>query len=192
MLPLMPNDLLSLEEYDKIRPEFRQKVMAHKKNLRVHLGEHMTFLFEDRLTIQYQVQEMLRAEKIFQQAAILEELAVYNPLIPDENNLKATLLIEYPAEIRAQNLIQLHRIEYHINLLIGQNKTCAIANEDLERSDDQKTSAVHFLRFQLNAEMLNQLDQPIMLEVNHPHYQAQCTLFPEQKIQICGHLLDAN
>jgi len=143
--------LWSLEEYAERRDDFRHEVMAYKKNRRIALGEHATLLFEDEKTIKYQIQEMLRAEKIFDSAGINEELDAYNPLIPDGENWKATMLIEYPDEVeRATALGRMPGVEHKVWAKIGDNEPVyAIANEDLERSTDEKTAAVHFLRFEL-------------------------------------------
>ncbi len=152
MPPLTRQDLLPLELYAEERPAFRAKVIAHKRLRTVQVGPNITVLFEDRLTIQYQVQEMLRIEKVFEPAGIQDELDAYNPLIPDGENLKATLLIEFPdpAE-RARELARLRGIEHHVVLDIeGAGRAVAAADEDLERSNDDKTSAVHFLRFPLD------------------------------------------
>ncbi len=150
MSKLQRADLYSLENYAEIRPAFRAEVLAHKRRRTVHLGEHVTLLFEDRLTIRYQVQEMLRIERIFEPAAIQDELDAYNPLIPDGSNLKATMLIEYPdVEQRRRELARLGGIEHRVYAQVGDlARDFAIADEDLDRSDDNKTSAVHFLRFE--------------------------------------------
>jgi len=139
--------LMSLEEYAKKRPTFRAEVMAHKKNRKVHLGEHVTVLFEDSLTIQYQVQEMLRVERIFEEEGIVDELNAYLPLIPDGSNWKATLLIEYPNEDeRKTALSKLIGLEDKIWMQVdGMDKIYPIADEDLERETEEKTSSVHFL-----------------------------------------------
>ena len=153
-MSLTTADLMKLEEYAEQRPAFRAKVLEHKRKRKLHIGPHLTLLFEDRLTIQYQVQEMLRIERIFERAAIDEELAAYNPLIPDGSNWKATCLIEYedPVE-RARELQQLKGIENLIWVQVGEGpRIHAIADEDLERENETKTSAVHFLRFELDAE----------------------------------------
>lgn len=150
MKKLARTDLLSLERYAAERAAFRVRVIAHKKTRSVALGPHVTLLFEDRLTVQYQVQEMLRIERIFETAGIQEELAAYNPLIPDGSNLKATMLIEFPdAGVRAERLAQLGGIEHRVYAEVhGQPRVFAHADEDMDRSNDQKTSAVHFLRFE--------------------------------------------
>lgn len=149
-------DLLSLEAYAQQRNEFRARVMAHKKQRTVHLGEHLTLIFEDRLSIQYQVQEMLRIERIFEADGIQDELDAYNPLVPDGSNLKATMLIEYAdVEQRKRELVRLRHIEHAIALSVHDHAAVtAIADEDMERSNDEKTAAVHFLRFELSPAMI--------------------------------------
>jgi hypothetical protein len=149
-------DLLPLERYAVERENFRQRIIAHKKLRRIALGEHVTLLFEDRLTVQYQIQEMLRVERIFEAAGIQDELDAYNPLIPDGQNLKATLLFEYPdPQLRAERLAQLGGIEHRVHADVGgQARVFAIADEDLDRSNDDKTSAVHFLRFEFSRESI--------------------------------------
>jgi hypothetical protein len=150
MNKLKAADLLSLEEYHRSRGEFRTRVMAHKKQRQVPIGPNATLYFEDRLTVQYQVQEMLRIERIFETEGINEELLAYNPLIPDGTNLKATFMVEFPdAEIRRDALTRLVGIEHRIWLQAAGSEPCyAIADEDLERSTADKTSAVHFMRFE--------------------------------------------
>ncbi len=149
-------DLLSLEAYAQQRGEFRSRVIAHKKQRTVHIGEHLTLIFEDRLSIQYQVQEMLRIERIFEAGGIQDELDAYNPLVPDGSNLKATMLIEYAdVEQRRRELVRLRHIEHAITLNVhGHPAVTAIADEDMERSNDEKTAAVHFLRFELGPAMI--------------------------------------
>ena len=148
------DSLLSLEVYAEQRDAFRKRVMEHKKPRRIALGDHATLLFEDHVTIQYQIQEMLRAEKIFEGEEIQEELDTYNPLIPDGENWKATLLIEYTdVDERQLALARMPGVEHKVWARVaGAEKVYAIANEDLERSNDEKTSAVHFLRFELGPE----------------------------------------
>ena len=155
MTNLKREDLMSLEEYSGKRADFRKQVLEHKKARKVALGEHATLYFEDELTIRYQIQEMLRIEKIFEAEGIEEELGAYNPLIPDGNNWKATFMIEYgDAEERAKVLATLGGIEDKVWVQVeGFDKVYAIANEDMERSTDEKTSAVHFMRFELTPEM---------------------------------------
>ena len=175
MHKLTRSDLLSLEEYSNQRKDFRARAMAHRKNRRVALGDHVTLLFEDRLTIQYQVQEMLRAERIFEAAGIEEELVAYNPLIPDGSNLKATLLIEYTdvAE-RKQALARLIGLEDKVWIRVsGFEPVYPIADEDLERDDESKTSSVHFLRFEFTPEMIAaaKAGEHLEMGVDHPEYQ---------------------
>lgn len=175
MQKLARADLLSLEAYAEQRPAFRARVLAHKRTRKLALGAHLTLLFEDRLTVQYQVQEMLRIERIFEAAAIEEELAAYNPLIPDGRNLKATLLIEYDDVARRRvELERLHGIEHRIELTLeGHAPVRAIADEDLERSTESKTSAVHFLRFELEPAMIAaaRSGQPFRIACTHPAAQ---------------------
>ena len=156
MHKLKRTDLYSLEQYAEQRPAFRDKVMAHKKNRRVPLGPHATLYFEDRITIQYQVQEMLRAERLFEAAGIQEELDAYNPLIPDGANWKATFMLEYDdVDERRGALEKLIGIEDRVWVKVaGLAPVYAIADEDLERETDDKTSAVHFLRFELTPQMV--------------------------------------
>jgi hypothetical protein len=175
MKRLEVSDLYSLEEYHKIRADFRAKVLEHKRNRQVALGPSATLYFEDRLTMQYQVQEMLRIERIFEEEAIQEELGAYNPLIPDGSNFKATFMIEFPdAEERRRQLQRLGGIEDNVYAQVqGFERVVAYADEDLERSSDEgKTSAVHFLRFELTAEMAGALKQGALLGmgVEHPNY----------------------
>ncbi len=168
---------MSLETYARTRKEFRSQVIEHKKIRNVHLGEHVTLLFEDELTIRYQVQEMLRVERIFEDADIAGELDAYNPLIPDGHNLKATMLIEYPdPEERRVWLSRLKGIETRVWITVAeQSRVFAIADEDLERENDEKTSSVHFLRFELSDPMRAALKAGAALAagVDHPHYQAE-------------------
>jgi len=156
MNKLQRHDLLSLEAYAVQRNDFRARVMAHKKNRHVQLGAHLTLAFEDRLTIQYQIQEMLRIERIFEANGINDELEAYNPLIPDGKNLKATLFVEYPdVEQRKRELARLGGLEHGITLTVdGHAPVTAIADEDMDRSDEGKTAAVHFLRFELSDGMI--------------------------------------
>jgi hypothetical protein len=174
MNKLEPADLMTLEAYAKARPEFRQKVIAHKKDRTVALGDHVTLIFEDALTIRYQIQEMLRVERIFEESGIREELESYNPLIPDGSNWKATLLIEYPdVEERRVMLGKLKGIEDRVWVQVeGQERVDAIADEDLERENAEKTSAVHFVRFELAPAMCRALagGARLALGVDHPEY----------------------
>lgn len=176
MNKLAPADLWKLEDYARERPAFRARVLAHKKARTLHLGAHLTLVFEDRLTVQYQVQEMLRIERIFEAAGIADELAAYNPLIPDGTNLKATLLIEYDdVDERRRELERLRGIEHDVRLLVdGQAPIVAIADEDLERSNESKTSAVHFLRFELPPAAIDafRAGAGARFAVEHPYYAA--------------------
>jgi hypothetical protein len=169
--------LLGLEVYSGARDEFREKVMAHKRNRRLSLGTNATLYFEDRLTMQYQVQEMLRIERIFEAAGIEEELATYNPLIPDGANWKATFMVEFPdADERNAMLRQLIDIENRVWMQIGDlEKIQPIADEDLERTDAEKTSAVHFLRFELTAEQIAALNsgEELAAGIDHENYQVE-------------------
>ena len=153
---LRPEDLFSLEQYAKQRPEFRPKVIAHKRNRTLQCGPNATWCFEDRLTVQYQVQEMLRIERIFEAEGIADELHAYNPLIPDGSNWKVTLLIEFPeVEQRRVALARMKGIEDRCWVQVaGHERVFAIADEDLERENDEKTSSVHFLRFELTPAMV--------------------------------------
>ena len=183
MEKLKHSDLYTLEEYDKKRPEIRAQVMQHKKSRVVRLGDHVSLYFEDRLTMQYQIQEMLRAEKIFSTEGIEEELSTYNSLIPDGSNWKATMMIEYkdPKE-RAVWLQKLIGIDRKLSVQIDDlEKVYPIANEDLTRETADKTSAVHFLRFELSKEMVNAAKggAAIHFSIDHPDYRATHTTEPE-------------
>lgn len=153
---LTRDDLHSLEHYAQIRGDFRAQVMAHKRNRKVALGAHATLYFEDRLTMQYQIQEMLRAERIFEAEGIQDELDAYNPLIPDGSNWKATFMIEYEdVDERRDALVRLKGVEDRIWVQVGDHaRVHAIADEDMEREDETKTSSVHFMRFELTAPMV--------------------------------------
>jgi len=174
--------LLSLEAYARERNAFRARVMDHKKRRTVHLGEHLTLLFEDELTIRYQVQEMLRIERIFEDSGIEQELEAYNPLVPDGSNWKATMLIEYPDEAeRKRMLARLRGIEDRVWVQIGSHERVgAIADEDLDRENEEKTSSVHFLRFELTVPMCQALRQGASLTVgvDHPQYSATTSSDP--------------
>ncbi|MDY6942541.1 MAG: DUF3501 family protein [Pseudomonadota bacterium] len=175
MAALTRAELYSLEQYAEIRDEFRRRVMAHKQNRSVQLGPNARLLFEDRLTIQYQIQEMLRAERIFETAGIQEELAAYNPLIPDGTNWKATLMIEFPdpAE-RQQRLKALIGVEDKVWVRVeGFDPVRAIADEDLDRETEEKTSSVHFLRFELSPEQVQAVrsGSAIAMGIDHPQYR---------------------
>lgn len=176
-------DLMGLEQYARERPAFREKIIAHKLARTLHVGPHLTLLFEDRLTMQYQVQEMLRAERIFEAAGIQEELDAYNPLIPDGRNWKATLLIEYADEAeRRVALAKLIGVERKLWLQVrGHGRIVPIADEDLERETEEKTSSVHFLRFELAAAMIAGLKSGGALGVGiaHPFYTHSVQPVPE-------------
>ena len=174
MTKLTANDLMSLEEYHRNRRDFRKQVLAHKKNRRGAIGGNATLYFEDQLTIKYQVQEMLRIERIFELEAIEEELAAYNPLIPDGSNLKATFMVEFPdAEERRYKLTRLTGIEETVYAQVeGYAKITAISDEDLDRSTEEKTSAVHFMRFELDEAMCAAFKDGAALGfgIDHPNY----------------------
>jgi len=177
MPQLSRSDLWSLEEYAEQRPAFRARVMEHKKNRQLGLGEHTRLYFEDRLTIHYQIQEMLRIEKLFEADAINEELAAYNPLIPDGSNWKATFMIEYedPRE-RERQLEKLLGIEDKVWLQVDEcERIWPIADEDLDRSRDTKTSSVHFLRFELAPPMVAAVQRGagIHAGIEHPEYHIE-------------------
>ena len=184
MKKLAESDLLSLERYSRERPEFRARVIAHKKNRQLNVGPNTMWLFEDRLTVQYQVQEMLRTERIFEAEGIAEELAAYNPLIPDGRNWKATLLIEYTdPEVRRVQLEKLRGIEDRCWVQVaGCQRLLAIADEDLERENETKTSAVHFLRFELDEAMIAALrgGATLAVGVDHPNYRHEIAAVPDQ------------
>jgi hypothetical protein len=175
MKKLVPTELLSLERYARERPAFRTRVLEHKRDRQMAIGPNVTWLFEDRLTIQYQVQEMLRAERIFEPEGIEEELESYNPLIPDDANWKVTLLIEFPEEgERRRQLGLLKGIEDRCWVQVGgHDPVFAIADEDLERENAEKTSSVHFLRFELAAPMVAALRDgaELSMGIDHPAYQ---------------------
>ncbi|MCK5326502.1 MAG: DUF3501 family protein [Woeseiaceae bacterium] len=183
MQKLTRDDLMSLEEYSEVRDEFRATVLAHKRNRRLDLGTNAALYFEDRMTMQYQVQEMLRIERIFEAAGINDELDAYNPLIPDGSNWKATFMIEFPgAEERREMLQQLIGVEDRVYMQVeGFDRVFAIADEDLERSDDKKTSAVHFLRFELEAEQVDALGSgaAIAAGIDHDSYTVEISPCPK-------------
>ena len=180
---LARSDLMSLEQYSSGRREFRARVLAHKKNRIVSVGPNATWCFEDRLTIQYQVQEMLRVERIFEADGIQDELEAYNPLIPDGTNWKATFLIEFPdPEERKVRLSGLKGIEDKCWVQVqGCDPVHAIADEDLERENDEKTSAVHFLRFELTTDMINRAKAgaAISIGIDHSNYTHEVRPLPD-------------
>lgn len=175
MQKLTRNDLLPLEQYAKQRNDIRAKIMAHKKNRQVAVGPNATLHFEDRTTMHYQVQEMLRAERIFEEAGIQDELDAYNPLIPDGSNWKATFMVEYPeVDERRQALARLKGVERRVWTQVGNHEQVwAIADEDLEREDETKTSSVHFLRFELTPAMVRAAKEgaDIAFGIDHPEYR---------------------
>jgi hypothetical protein len=183
MRKLTVSDLMSLERYSRERPDFRARVIAHKRNRQLNVGPNTMWLFEDRFTVQYQVQEMLRTERIFEAEGIAEELAAYNPLIPDGGNWKVTFLIEYTdPEVRRVQLEKLRGIEDRCWVQVsGFERVFAIADEDLERENEVKTSAVHFLRFELNAAMSAKLQggAAFSVGIDHPGYQHQVAPVPD-------------
>ncbi len=192
IMPQITRDsIMTLEAYAKARQEFRTQVMAHKKNRKVYLGENITLLFEDELTVRYQIQEMLRVEKIFEEKGILDEMSVYNALIPDGSNWKATMLIEYPDPVeRADRLTKLIGIEDNVWVRVQRhNPVYAIADEDLERETEEKTSSVHFLRFELTQNMIQGLHNGASLSmgIDHSVYQA---LIEQVDTMVCSSLIN--
>jgi len=189
---IKPESLLSLEAYARSRDEWRQRVIEHKKSRTVRLGEHVTLLFEDELTIRYQVQEMLRIERIFEAQGVQGELDAYNPLVPDGGNWKATMLIEYPdADERRRMLARLKGIERRAWVQVqGCERIYAIADEDLERENEEKTSSVHFLRFELDLASRDALRGGAALSVgiDHPHYSATTRVDAAVRASLAGDL----
>ena len=183
MQKLTREDLYSLEQYADLRPDFRQKVMEHKKDRRLMLGTNATLYFEDRMTMHYQVQEMLRIERIFEADGINEELDAYNPLIPDGSNWKATFMIEFPdVEERQQMLAQLVGVEDRVYMQVADfDRVYPIADEDLERDTEQKTSAVHFLRFELPSEQSAALQSgaSLIAGIDHDNYRVEISPVPD-------------
>ncbi len=180
------DSLMSLEVYAKKRVEFRKQVIEHKKHRTVHLGNHVTLLFEDEMTLRYQVQEMLRIEKIFEEEGIQSELDAYNPLCPDGSNFKATMLIEYEnVADRKAALAKLIGIEDRLFVQVeGQPRVYAIADEDLERETEEKTSAVHFVRFELTPDMKATLKggAQMMIGCDHPNYPVHIEELPQETL----------
>ncbi|MDA8361201.1 MAG: DUF3501 family protein [Gammaproteobacteria bacterium] len=174
MTALVRSDLMSLEEYARRRTEFRARVMRHKQDRQVQIGNHARLYFEDRLTIQYQIQEMLRIEKIFEAEGIEAELSAYNPLIPDGRDWKATFMLEYEdGEERKLALARLQGIAGKVWAEVGGERVFAVADEDGDREDEEKTSSVHFLRFDLTDGMIKaaRAGQPIRMGIDHRHYR---------------------
>jgi len=192
MQKLTTDDLLSLERYHKERPRMRAEVLEHKRHRQAPIGQHVTLYFEDRVTMRYQVQEMLRAERIFESEAIAEELDAYNPLIPDGTNLKATMMLEYPDVAQRRIALEgLKGVEDRVYLEVGTlGRVFAHADEDLERSDETKTSAVHFLRFELDAAMRAALKSgaSLNLGVDHEHYRYVLSGSPELRKSLAADL----
>jgi hypothetical protein len=193
MQKLTRDDLYSLEQYASVRDEFRHGVLEHKRNRRLELGTNAALYFEDRMTMQYQVQEMLRIERIFEADGINDELEAYNPLIPDGSNWKATFMVEFPeAEERTAMLQRLVGIEDLVYIQVGELDKCfAIADEDLERADETKTSAVHFLRFELSDDMVAALKDGAQLTagIDHENYQVKISPVAENvRLSLLGDL----
>jgi hypothetical protein len=192
MSKLTHENLYGLEEYSRIRNQFRAKVMEHKKNRRVAIGDHAALYFEDQLTMQYQVQEMLRIERIFEAEGIQDELDVYNPLIPDGMNWKATFMLEYDdVEERREALMRMIGIERELWVQVeGFDKVNPIANEDLERETEDKTSSVHFVRFELTPEMAAAVKQGAQIGagIDHPAYTEETTLSSGIRDSLAGDL----
>ncbi len=180
---LKRSDLYSLEQYAEIRPQFRREMIAHKRERTLPIGPDATLYFEDRRTIQYQIQEILRVEKIFDPQEIEDELAAYNALIPDGHNWKATFMLEFPdADERRRKLAQLVGIETRVWLQVGEHDPLwPVADEDLERSTPEKTSSVHFLRFELTPEMIHDARDgaPLRAGIDHDNYRHRVDPVPE-------------
>ena len=180
------DSLLTLEAYAKGRPAMRGEVIRHKKIRNVQLGNHMSLLFEDETTLRYQVQEMLRIEKIYEEEGIQSELDVYDSLVPDGSNLKATMLIEYTNETdRKAALAKLIGVEDRVFIRVeGQDRVYAIADEDMDRENEEKTSAVHFVRFELTPAMKNALKSgaQMMVGCDHPNYPAHLEELPQETL----------
>ncbi len=189
---ITPENLMSLEAYSKYRKSHKADVMAHRKLRSVGLGEHITLQFESEMTIRYQIQEMLRIEKIFEEEGILQEIEAYAPLVPDGSNWKATMLIEYPDENeRRRELARLIGVEDRMFVEVeGMARVYAIADEDLERENDEKTSAVHFVRFELSAAMVAAVKAGagVKLGCDHTNYPAHTTMSPETLASLAADL----
>lgn len=194
MHPLTRNDLMSLEQYASERPAFRARLMAHKKARQVAIGPNATLYFEDRLTVQYQIQEMLRIERIFEAQEIDDELTAYNPLIPDSTNWKATFMLEFPeVEDRRTALATMIGIEDRVWVQVdGYEQVYAIADEDLERTSAEKTSAVHFVRFELTPPMVAAVRDhaaSIVMGIDHPAYEQRMEVGAETRIALAKDLM---
>ena len=192
MPQITPDSLLTLEAYARQRGDYRARVIAHKKQRTVAVGPHVTLIFEDEVTVRYQVQEMLRIERIFEEEGIRGELEAYNPLIPDGGNWKATMMIEYPdAEERRRELAKLKGVEDRAWVQVeGFPRVYAVADEDLERENEEKTSSVHFLRFELEPAMRGALKRGAGLQVgvDHPAYTAAVVPAPEVRRSLADDL----
>ncbi len=182
MQKVTPESLLTLEAYSRARPQWLERLREHRRARRLAVGPHVTLLFEDELTVRFQIQEMLHIEKTFDEAGINDELEVYNPLIPDGSNFKATMLIEYTdPEVRKRELARLRGVEQQVWIEVsGAERVNAIADEDLERENEEKTSAVHFLRFELTPAMVSALKSGAELSagVDHEAYSAEVRPVP--------------
>lgn len=189
---ITPESLMSLEAYTKYRKTHKADVIAHRKLRSVALGEHITLQFESEMTIRYQIQEMLRIEKIFEEEGIVQEIDAYAPLVPDGSNWKATMLIEYPdVNERKRELARLIGVEHRMFVEVeGMARVYAIADEDLERSNDEKTSAVHFVRFELSAAMVAAVKAGagVKLGCDHTHYPAHVAMAPETLASLAADL----
>ena len=192
MQKLTREDLYSLEQYAQVRKDFRAKVIEHKKSRRLALGEHAALYFEDRLTMQYQIQEMLRIERIFEPEGIQAELDVYNPLIPDGSNWKASFMMEYPdLEERRAALARLVGVEQKVWMQVeGFERIHPIANEDLDRSHPEKTASVHFMRFELTPAMVEAMKAGAGLRagIDHPHYRVEVVVPQNVRDSLAGDL----
>lgn len=194
MAIITPATLLTLEAYSKARPEYRQRAIAHKNQRKVYIGDNVMVQFEDELTMRYQIQEVLRAEKTFEEAAIMEEIEAYQPLVPDGSNWKATLAIEFPdEEERKVKLRELKGLERRTYVQIGGfDKVYAIADEDLPRETAEKTSAIHFLRFELSRAMIDSIKggNHIAMGIDLPAYTLHIPeISPETQASICNDLV---
>lgn len=192
MAHITPDSLLTLEAYSKIRNSSRPQAIAHRWLRTVRLGEHVSVQFEDEQTIRRQIQEMLHIEKIFEQEGIQDEIDAYAPLVPDGSNWKATMLIEYPdVEQRKRELARLIGIEDRVYVEVqGHPRVYAIADEDLERENDEKTSAVHFLRFEFTPPMIDAIRSgaAVRLGCDHPNYSIDTLIAPEKLASLAGDL----
>lgn len=197
-MPAIARDsLLTLEAYARQRVEFRARVLAHKRFRSIQVGAHVTLLFEDELTVRYQIQEMLRIERIFDEDGIQAELSVYSPLVPDGSNLKATMLIEYEDPVERQAALErLKGIERRVYVRPGGGpRVFAIADEDLERENESKTSSVHFLRFEFDAAAIAAFRSgaPVSVGIDHPQYSERVdALAPQQVAALAGDFAPAS